>query len=675
MKKLDMQTTDLTQSNIEKIKALFPNAVTEASDGKGGLRYSINFDILEQELTDDVIEDGEECYDFTWVGKNQAILEANTPINKTLRPCIEESKDWENTENLYIEGDNLEVLKLLQESYLNKIKMIYIDPPYNTGNDFVYRDKRHIDKDEYVEETKQIDEDEHRLFRNTETNGRFHSDWCTMLYPRLKLARNLLTEDGVIFISIDDNEVDNLRKIGNEVFGEENFVSTVAVVNNLKGRSDDEYIATAHENILIFRKSKGFITYGVPLPEEYLNEYKEEDQLGKYRLLGLRKRGTNSRREDRPNMYYPLYGNSKTMEVSCVKNNDFDIEILPKLSDGSDGCWRWGKSTANERVEELVVKHIGTRNEYDVYQKDYLETNGERRTTKAKSVWLDKKFSSDSGTISFRELFNNKAFTSPKSVELLKYCLYQASKENDIVLDFFSGSSTTAHATMKLNAEDGGNRKFIMVQLDEPTDEKSEAYKAGYKNICEIGKERIRRAGEKIKEEIEEENNKQKTTTHTVVTGRQVKIFEEEKPDAPKELKKVPDIGFRVLKVDDTNMKDVYYSAGEYSQTMLDEFASNIKEDRTDMDLLYQVLLDWGLPLSLKHKIEKFKGYTLHTVDENALIACFNDNLSEELIREMAKRQPLRVVFRDSCFKDSPDKINVEEIFKLHAPNTSVRVI
>ncbi|MBW7572490.1 site-specific DNA-methyltransferase [Caproiciproducens faecalis] len=655
MDKFKMESVDMTEKNIEKIAALFPNVMTEMEDENGKLKKGINFELLKQELSGDVI-DGEECYDFTWVGKKASIVEGNKPIRKTLRPCKEESKDWENTENLYIEGDNLDVLKLLQESYLNSIKMIYIDPPYNTGNDFIYKDDFTMDKGEYDEQTGLYDEDENRLFQNNESNGRFHSDWCSMLYPRLQLARNLLANDGAVFISIDDNEVDNLKKICDEVFGEVNFVAKIAALNNPKGRSQDKYVATCHEYLLIYSKmpmNKG--AFSIPKTKEDIEkDYTLIDEAGlAYRELELRNTHRDFGRFNRPNLFYPFFVNNNG-EVFLEKK-DIETEVYPIWDDGFEGCWTWGKDKAKEEIHLLIGKVVN--GQWKVYRKAYASINQEEPLKQVKSIWTNKKFHTEKGQATVNYLFQTKEkyFQSPKSVDYICECILMShANSNDIVLDFFSGSATTAHAVMQLNAENGGNRKFIMVQLPEPCDKKSEAYKAGYKNICEIGKERIRRAGEMIKSEVEESN-------------KQLKLGEEPK--------KVPDIGFRVLKLDSTNMKDVYYGASEYDQTMLDHLVSNVKDDRTDMDLLYGVLLEWGLPLSLPHKMEQINGVTVHTVNEGDLIACFANKIDESVIREIAKRQPLRAVFRDSSFVSSPDKINVEEIFKLAAPKTTVKVI
>jgi len=654
MEKLKMESVDMTQKNIERVGALFPNVITEMQDENGNIKKGINFELLKQELSNNVV-DGEECYDFTWVGKKASILEGNAPIRKTLRPSKDESKDWENTGNLYIEGDNLDVLKLLQESYLNSIKMIYIDPPYNTGNDFIYKDNFTMDKSKYDEQIGLLDEEENRLFQNNESNGRFHSDWCSMLYPRLKLAHNLLTDDGVIFISIDDNEIRNLRNICDETFGEINFIAQIAVQLNPRGRNLDKYIAKTHESIVVYAKNydNRNTMFGVPKEGKMVDEYNKEDDHGEYRSTGLRNRNQSFNPTTRPNLYYPLYVNPSNQTISLEKNESYTDEVWPDAPGGIKTCWTWAKPKVKSKNHLLLAERTG--DEWRIYRKDYmLDESGVMATTLIKSLWTDKEINNDYGKKSIKDLFGSSVMDFPKSPDLIKKLIIPSVKDKGIILDFFSGSATTAHAVMQLNVENGGNRKFIMVQLPEVCDEKSEAYKAGYKTICEIGKERIRRAGDKINEEI-------------IKNNAQLKIGEDSKLPV--------DTGFRVLKVDSTNMKDVYYAANDYSQLMLAGLESNIKEDRTDLDLLYGVLLDWGLPLSLSHKIEEIDGVSVHTVDEGSLVVCFADKVSESLVREIAKRQPLRVVFRDSSFANSPDKINVKEIFKLHAPNTTVKVI
>ena len=671
MDKLRMESPDMTALNIDRIAALFPNCITEMLDEehstpeKKVYKRAVNFELLKQMLSPDVV-DGDEAYEFTWVGKKAAIVEANKPIRKTLRPvlkdetiptgadsegkpyCSSGSKDWDTTENLYIEGDNLEVLKLLQESYLGKVKMIYIDPPYNTGNDFIYADDFMRSQEEENEQMGMYDEDENRLFKNTDTNGRFHSDWCSMIYSRLMLARNLLTDDGVVFISIDDNEQENLKKCCDEVFGESNFVGKIAVVNNLNGRNDRKDIATCHEYILIYGKSE-FAANGMPLTDEQKAQFDKVDENGSaYQLRDLRKRGRPDRREDRPNMYFPIYYNLETKKCSLVEEPNA-VAIYPIRGDGSDGRWRWGKERVAANLAILEPRYSSIAKRWGIEHRVYLnpslnpvnldeeDTEDTERSSKSKSFWIGGELSNDVGRRQLKTIFGAAYFDYPKSIDYILNTIYMGSDSDSIILDFFSGSATTAHAVMQLNAEDGGHRKFIMVQLPEKCDEASEAYKAGYKNICEIGKERIRRAGDKIKSESP-------TTTQDL------------------------DIGFRVLKLDDTNMKDVYYAPDDYNQGMLAALESNIKDDRTDLDLLFGCLIDWGLPLSLPYKSEQIDGCTVHTYNDGDLIACFDANIPESVVKEIAQRKPLRAVFRDSGFASSPEKINVFEIFKLYMP-------
>ena len=635
MEKMRMESGDMTAQNIDRIAALFPNCVTEMLDEerstkeKKVYKRAINFELLKQMLSPDVV-DGDEAYEFTWVGKKAAIVEANKPIRKTLRPCIEESKNWDSTENLYIEGDNLEVLKLLQESYLGKVKMIYIDPPYNTGNDFIYADDFMRSQEEENEQMGMFDEDENRLFKNTDTNGRFHSDWCSMIYSRLMLARNLLAEDGVIFISIDDNEVENLKKICDEVFGTENFLSQISVVTGAN---------QSGEGVLIQKNVEYCILYAKSITNTRLYRIDKTDES--YRNLN----DAPTAFETRLDMGYTIYYNQITGEMipmydydkNKVYTNDEKqvyiddskliqkgfIPIRPGKRNGKLHRWRWGMDTFLERKSEIKVFKVG-----DKYVPKFLQSG----FNAPKNIW-----NYTVGTVELKKIFNAAVFDYSKSVKLLEYIISISTDNNSIILDFFSGSATTAHAVMQLNAEDGGHRKFIMVQLPEKCDETSEAYKAGYKNICEIGKERIRRAGEKIKAES---------------------------PMTTQDL----DIGFRVLKLDDTNMKDVYYAADDYSQDMIAGLESNIKDDRTDLDLLFGCLIDWGLPLSLPYRSEQMDGCTVHTYNGGDLIACFDANIPESVVKTIAKRKPRRAVFRDSGFASSPEKINVFEIFKLYMP-------
>ena len=629
MRKPKFETPDLTSENIEKIAALFPNCITEMLDEerstpeKKVYKRAVNFELLKQMLSPDVV-DGDEAYEFTWVGKKAAIVEANKPIRKTLRPCVAESKDWDNTENLYIEGDNLEVLKLLQESYLGKVKMIYIDPPYNTGNDFIYADDFRMSGEEWSVESGEWSEDGDRLFKNTDTNGRFHSDWCSMIYSRLMLARNLLTDDGVIFISISDAEVDNLKKICDEVMGAKNYLGDI-IWNSTKSVTNTALISVSHTyNLVYFRNIEYFVNHRneFRLPEKgegFSNP--DNDPRGEWKADPFQVGGW------RPNQQYDIV-NPKTGVVykpnpGCSWKNDY-VNFQRLLKDNR------------------IV--FGSTGEAGPQRKRFIWEAQERGMV-AKTIWDDVETTTN-GTQLLKKLFGQAGiFDNPKPVEFVKKLLQLGTHETAIVLDFFSGSATTAHAVMQLNAEDGGHRKFIMVQLPEKCDEKSEAYKAGYKNICEIGKERIRRAGEKIlKEQLANDNS--------TLNSPNSKL----------------DIGFRVLKLDSTNMKDVYYAPDDYDQRMLAGLESNIKDDRTDLDLLFGCLIDWGLPLSLPYKSEQIDGCTVHTYNDGDLIACFDANVPESVVKEIAKRKPLRAVFRDSGFASSPEKINVFEIFKLYMP-------
>ena len=671
MDKLRMETPDLTAENVEKIAALFPNCVTEVVDEARSTddtivyKRGINFAVLKQMLSDAVV-DGGEAYEFTWVGKKAAMVEANRPIRKTLRPCPEESKDWDTTENLYIEGDNLEVLKLLQESYLNKVKMIYIDPPYNTGNDFIYADDFMRTQDEENRQMGMFDEEENRLFKNTDSNGRFHSDWCSMMYSRLLLARNLLTEDGVIFISIDDNEVENLKKMCNEVYGENNFI---AIINwkGRGGRQDSKFYAAVHEYILCYAKRKESFSAGEEIKTG--DVYPKYDSIKNryYKTQLLRKWGSNSRREDRPNLYYPIIApdGTEVYPVVIEKNNR-----RPSNCEKFDGCWRHGASTMKENIKKGLVEFVKQPDgSWIPYEKIYEPLEGEEKTKKY-TTWIDE---TNDGTKIVKDMFGTAVFDYPKSTSLIIRFLKMAGvEENDIVLDFFSGSATTAHAVMQLNAEDGGHRKFIMVQLPEVCDEKSEAAKAGYKTICDIGKERIRRAGAIIKKEYALAAPFEKT-------GQTAMYYDDMKPymeEASTEF----DAGFRVLKLDESNMKDVFYAPEELSQKTMYDMVSNIRDGRTGLDLLFGCLLDWGLPLSLPFSSETMDGCTVYTynVDGGAridLIACFDDNVPESVVTAIARRNPQRAVFRDGCFASSPEKINVVEIFKNYAPTCTVKVL
>ena len=610
----------------------------------GGVKRVVNFDVLRQLLGDDAVEDAPEAYEFNWVGKQAARAEVLRPINKTLRPVKEDSVDWDTTQNLYIEGDNLEVLKLLQKSYLGKVKMIYIDPPYNTGNDFVYHDDFARTQNEENLAAGNVDELGNRYCKNTDSNGRYHSDWCSMIYSRLMVARNLLTDDGAIFISIDDNEQENLKRICDEIFGEANYIGKIAVVNNLKGRNDKKDIATCHEYLCIYGKTE-FAAGGMPLTEEQKLKFDKRDEKGNpYQLRDLRKRGRPDRREDRPNMFFPIYYNVERKECSLEPQAGW-IEILPLRGDGSDGRWRWGKDRVKQNLSILEPRYSHISGRWGIEHRVYLnptlnpvcneddEEELEERVSKSKSFWMGGDLSSDVGRRQLKELFENAYFDYPKSIGFIINTLYMGAEQDSIILDFFSGSATTAHAVMQLNAEDGGNRKFIMVQLPEETTEDSEAYNAGYKNICEIGKERIRRAGKKIKEES---------------------------PLTTQDL----DTGFRVFRMDSSNYEEVEHAPKDWNQQELDLFLNNIKSDRTDLDLLFGCMLDWGVQLSLPMTTEEVDGKKIYTINEGDLVACFAEKVTDNVVRAMAEKQPLRVIFRDSCFERDADKINIYETFK-----------
>ncbi len=642
MEHLNMQSMDKVAANVAKIRELFPNCVTERINSEGKLEHAIDFDMLKQELSDHVVDGLQERYQFTWPDKRKAILAANAPINKTLRPCREESVDFDNTENLYIEGDNLEVLKLLQETYLGKVKMIYIDPPYNTGNDFVYEDEFKQSADEYIDNSGQLDEEGNRLVANTESNGRFHTDWLNMMYPRLNLAKDLLSEDGVIAISIDENEVENLKRCCKEIYGESNYIATIISKMNPRGSQSSKDIAITHEYILVIAKSKEYQVNGLELTEEQEKEYKYQDAMGCYRLLGLRKRGADSRREDSPSMYFPIYYDPDNDNLSTIEK--YSVIIYPKLSDGTDGRWRWSKSKVEREKNLLVVRAVkrGTEYEYDVFSKDYLSENKRR---KPMSIWDDKEINNEFATELLTDLFKEKKiFDYSKSLFLLKKLITVLSSADSLVLDFFSGSATTAHAVMQLNAEDGGKRKFIMVQLQEECVENSEAYKAGYKNICEIGKERIRRAGKKIKEE---------------------------NPLTTQDL----DIGFRVLKCDSSNMEDVYFTPKEYMDKQQSLFIDNIKKDRSDEDLLFDAMLKLDTPLSSKIEKISIAGKTVYNVAQGHLMACFDTDVTDEVITAIAKEMPSYFVMRDSSQADDSVAINFEQIFNTYSPQTVRRVL
>jgi adenine-specific DNA-methyltransferase len=646
MDKLKMQTGDLSQENIDKIAKIFPQVITEKKDETGDIKKAVDFDLLKQHLSDSLVEGGDERYRLDWPGKKASILKANTPItDKTLRPAKEESENFDKTENIYIEGDNFQVLKLLQESYLNKVKMIYIDPPYNrkNGGELIYKDNFSVSQEEYEVNVDAVDNDGNKLFRNTTSNGRFHSDWLSMMYERLVVARDLLREDGVIFISIDDNEVINLRKICDEVFGEENFQYQLSVVNNLNGNDNSSGMMETQEYCLIYSKNEQYFNIGVLKIDDDLELDKwSVDSLGFWKEGGsLKATGINAPRLARPNLFFPIYINESDLSFSLEKDENYSFELLP-ITDKKEMSWYWSRDKFLREKDEVIIKRVGEG--FSLYKKQ-RPSLGDMPSKRGKTTFYKPQYSNSHSTATIKSLFGDKFFDYSKSVFLIKDFIELGNFSNEIILDFFSGSATTAHAVMQLNAEDGGNRKFIMVQLPEEIDEKSEAYKAGYKNISEIGKERIRRAAKKIQEE-----NKDKDLTNV-------------------------DFGFRVFKLDSSNMKDVFYKPAEITQSLLADLESNIKEDRSPEDLLIQVMLDLGLKLSHKIESKDIFGHKVFFVESNALVACFDENIDFNIVDEIAKIKPLKVVFRDACFKDDKDRINVEERFKSLSPESGIKVI
>lgn len=653
MDKLRMQTLDGVQDNIDKIAALFPNCITERKDTEGKVSLAIDFDKLRQELSSEIVEGREERYQFTWPDKKKAILLANSPINATLRPCREESVDFDNTQNLYIEGDNLDVLKCLKETYLGKVKMIYIDPPYNTGNDFVYEDDFAESTSEYLANSGQYDEQGNRLVTNTESNGRFHTDWLNMIYPRLKVARDLLTEDGIIFISIDENEFSNLVKICNEIYGEKNYFSTIIVRSNSRGQTYKQ-IAKTHEYLLAITKTEMTDLFELEkdLDKSDLNL---RDNVSAFNIRELRNRNPKFGKHNRPGLFYPIYINPSIIDkdgfspVSLIRNDDYNLEVLPLNSTGGESCWRWGKQKCVNNIctntlnSNLIAKpkSLGGFNIYEKYRKT---------TYKPKSIWDDNSFLTEAGTVEVRKLGFTTEFDFPKPVELIKRCIELSSQDEDIIVDFFAGSSTTAQAVLELNVKDKIKRRFIMIQLPVPIDIN------GYQTICDVGKERIRRVGKKIKEELE--------------TGKQDNgLFTKQ------EEKQILDIGFRVLKLDSSNMEDIYYSPAEYNQQTLFTKTESVKSDRTSEDLLFQVMLELGATLDSKIEQIKIEDKTIYNVANNYLIACFDNEINDSVVTAIAKMQPQYAVFRDSSMADDSTATNFEQIFKTYSPNTTTKVL
>lgn len=688
MDKLRMQTANKADENFRKLAAMFPNAVTETIDENGEVVRAIDKDVLMQEISCTVVDGNEERYQFTWPDKKKSVLLANAPINKTLRPCREESVDFDSTENLYIEGDNLEVLKLLQETYLGKIKMIYIDPPYNTGSDFVYEDDFAQSADEYLANSGQFDEDGNRMVQNTESNGRFHTDWLNMLYPRLRLAKDLLADDGVIFISIDDNEVDNLRKICDEIFGEYSFIAEFPRVTKRGGKSTETY-AKNHDYIVSYCKNMSCVEIfgiahvddGFKYKDEYFNErgaYKLNQTLD-YDTLGY----INS-------LDYPIIINNITYYPGGVSEQEYKARKSENPQNGYR--WRWSKDLFNFGYKNgwIEISKSGR-----IYTKTYLNAKISKKAsgeyyiqyaerTKAISTleFTENLYSNDNSNKEITKLMGSPLFDYVKPSSLVNLLIKTTTEKDSIVLDFFSGSATTAHAVMQLNAEDGGHRKFIMVQLPEATDEKSEAYKAGYKNICEIGKERIRRAGAKINKE-----NERLKDVPLLKDDKDIQLFNsiaQNGHDAVERTKSAfercdvsysLDTGFRVLKCDTSNMKEVYYNPAEYEASLFSSLEDNIKEDRTPEDLLFQVMLDLGVLLSSKIEETTIAGKKVFNVEDNYLIACFDDNVTEDVITEIAKQKPYYFVMRDSSMANDSVATNFDQIFATYSPDTVRKVL
>lgn len=663
MEKLNMHTRDMAEANIEKIGQLFPNCLTERLNENGYTEIAIDFDRLKQELSKDIVEGNQERYQFIWPGKREAMRTAYTPINKTLRPCRDESLDFDNTQNLYIEGDNLEVLKLLQENYLGKVKMIYIDPPYNTGKNLIYRNDFSVGEKDFLKQSGEYDECNNRLFMNTQSNGRFHSDWCSMIYARLKVCRTLLSHNGIICLTIDDSEIHTVTAIMNEVFGESNHLATIIVKNNPSGRSTTKGASISHEYALFYGANEETTLGRLLRNDAQIARYKEKDDIGAFEWVNFRKHG--GYKEDAPSMYYPIYvkNDCTSFRIPKLKWDDSNKEYivleqpnsdetisLPIDEQGRPRRWKWGLERALASKNEMMAKR-DRNGEPTVYIKARMNEEGMLPLT----VWDDKLYSStEYGANMLKKMFGATYFDYPKSLYAVMDSLRIGNLEKDsIVLDFFSGSATTAHAVMQLNAEDNGNRKFILVQLPEKTDESSEAYKAGYKNICEIGKERIRRAGKKIQEE--QAQNK--------VEGGLFEATQSTKVD----------VGFRVLKLDTSNMQDVYYTPETSSENTL--FEDNVKPDRTPEDLLFQVMLECNIPLSAKIETKKISGKDVFSVNDGYLIACFDEDINESVITEVAKQKPYYFIMRDKSLSSDQVADNFEQIFNAYSKDTIRRIL
>ncbi len=646
MDNLQMQSKNQINENIDVIARKFPHCVVESINEEGKLKRQIDFNMLKQELSDYLVSEEKERYCTTWPDKKSSILLANSNINATLRPCREKSKLFETTKNLYIEGDNLDVLKLLQEPYLHKIDVIYIDPPYNTGNNLIYKNDFFQNSDEYMNTSGQYDEQGNRMFKNAETNGRFHTDWLNMIYPRLKLAKNLLSESGIIVVTIDDYEIHNLLNIMNELYGEENHLATIVIKNNPSGRSTVTGASIAHEYALFYGANTDVKLGRLQRNDKQTARYKEEDSLGKFEWVNFRKHG--GYKEDAPTMFYPIYIKKDCSSFRIPKlhwdnvKEEYDVlqqpesdEIisLPIDENGRERRWKWSLDRAQKEQNNMAVRLDRDKNPA-IYIKSYMNEEGMLPLT----VWDDKKYSStEYGTNLLKNLLGNKVFDYPKSLFAVEDCLRIATtNKNAVYLDFFSGSATTAHAVMQLNAEDGGQRRFILVQVPEKTEDSE------LKTICEVGEERIKKAGESI-----------------------LKVDNESKID----------VGFRVLKLDSSCMKDIYYSPNKTTQDLLTQFEDNIKEDRTPEDLLFQVMLDMGVMLSSEIKTLEINGKKVFNVNDGDLVCCFDKDLNDDVVTAIAKMQPLYAVFRDASMSTDSVSVNFDQIFETYSPTTTRKII
>jgi len=649
--KLRMASADIVDENIEFIASRWPNAVMEVEiDGK--LSRRVDFDVLKQELSKELISDKQDRYVMTWPDKKDTVLFANSPCNSSYRPLLGKSNDFETTNNVYIEGDNLDSLKVLRETYLGKVKMIYIDPPYNTGNDFIYKDDFSESKEEFQAKDGSFDENKNCLVANPDSFGRFHTNWLNMMYSRLRLAKDVLSEDGAIFISLDDHELSNLLKCCDEIFGETNKVGLFTIMSNPRGSQNSKFLSYVHEYILMYARNISCLELsGIEKDESSLNEFSEIDAQGrKYRLLGLRKRGGAWRKEDRPNMFYPIYVDPSNGNCSLTRTSDYSIEVIPQRPDGELSRWTWGIDKFQSSKNILIGKKINRASEgitYDIFRMDFIDNeNGEDKKTRVKTIWTEKDVNYQNAKNEIKELFgNSEIFDYPKPTFIVRRLLELMDLEDgDIVMDFFSGSATTAQAVMQYNFDKNAKIKFLLIQLPEALSQNSQGFKSGFRTICDIGEERIRRAGKKIQESAG-------------LMGDNL------------------DIGFRVFKLDSSNMKDVYYNPSLASQSLLEQEVDNFKDDRTPLDLLFQVMLEMGIELSAHIDEKEVKGKKFYAVNDSDLVACFDEDINDDIVKAIAEIKPIYAVFRDSSFKNDSSNINCEQLFKVISPATEIKVI